>query len=271
MDPLVGAALVNGIFNLAGGLFGGGGGEQTTTQEMQPNDILSMSRIGGARAGENELVALQQALFGKGAGELLGGTPEELNLSSIASGRISPTTSRNLDRIAFSGLDEGLRRASAIAQERAGARGIGMSSIEAVQEAELQRPLISQAAGLRANLERAELDRLSGLRQNLLGNLFRMQESPALNRLLQLRMAEQNNLQLTRFPGGLPDFVRDMFGGDGMNTASQRKEQLRNEMRGLVDQMNGSNSFKGKQRLIKEMQRIKELWEKEFPDEKLEL
>lgn len=267
MDP----ATLSGIAALissVGGLFDSGG-SQTTTQEMQPSDLFSMSRIGGAGSGENDLVALQQALFGSGAREILQtGMPGELNAASLAGGRLSSATGRRLDQAAFGGLNEGLRRASAIAQERAGARGIGMSSIEGIQEAELQRPLIENAAGLRASLEQSELSRLSGLRENLMGNLLRMQDSPALNRLLQLRMAEQNQLQLSRFPGGLPDFVKGELGIEGgMSTATQRKQQLQNEILGLKQQLKGDNSWKGKQRIYQEMRRIEELWKKEFPNE----
>ena len=211
IDPFFGAVAAAAIPVL----FGNNDSQQTSG--VDPSDFFSRTkgRLGAETPEDAMLTALQQSLFRATAENALGGgIPAALDPERLASGRLSAQSHNRLDRAAFGGMEESLRRAFGIASENAQSRGIGMSGIESVNAAELSRPIISQAGQLRAQMEGQELGRLTDLRDRLMANMMAIQNSPTLNRLLQIRMAEaeQDQLNLSRFPGGLPDWVQEDLG-----------------------------------------------------------
>lgn len=212
-DPLTIASIAKtgaDIYSMFAG--GGGGGESTQIQDVgvTESDIFSRlrNRLGAETGIESDLAGLQQGLFRAGV-EGLGRMPGELSLDRLAQGEISRGARDRINRQAFGGFNEAIRRANAAAGSQALSRGLGMSSVEQGIAADLQRPIVERAGGLAAALESQELGRLEGLRERFLANSMALQNSPALQRLLQIRMAEaeQENLQLTREPGQLPDEI----------------------------------------------------------------
>jgi len=209
-------AIVLAGIEAAGSYFGGDDTQQVSG--FEPSDRFGRSRgfLPGRGGFEDELLRLQAGLFQQGAGALGGGMPSGLDLNALSSGKLSAGANARIHQQAFGGLNEGLQRAGRIAGERAQSRGLGGSTIEASQEAELQRPLIAQASQMQAALQNQELNRLSGLRQTFLSNILALQQSPTLDRLLQERLAEggQDQIDLARFPGGLPSTTGDILDED---------------------------------------------------------
>lgn len=238
-NDMWGALLAAGLPFL-GDLLGIGGQQQAQTQfvpGVTQSDVYGSNqlRLGQESASERELAGLQQNLFRGGAAALQGGLPQELGLGNLARGEIGGRNQERIRRLAFSGLDEGLRRASSIASENALARGIPLSSVQGMQEAALQRPLIEQGQDRMEALSLAELGRLEGLRQNFLSNSLALQQSPALQRLTELRLAEgkQESLQLTREPGGLPQGM----GPEDRRTPAQKISDLNKILMDLTTQL----------------------------------
>ena len=215
LDPVTGAIIANAGGELFGSIFGGDDTEQVSG--FEPHDRFGRSRgfLPGRGGIEDELLRLQAGLFRQGAGAL-GGLPADLDLSALSSGRLSADANARIHQQAFGGLNEGLSRANRIAGERAQSRGLGGSTIEASQAAELSRPLLAQASQMEAALQNQELNRLSNLRQTFLSNLLALQQSPTLDRLLQERLAQagQDQIDIARFPGGLPPAAGDLLGGE---------------------------------------------------------
>ncbi len=215
--------------------------QQTQFAPFQPTDIfgsnVSQLQLGQEGQQEKLLAGLQQGLFQGGADALQGGLPPELSLGNLSKGELPKASQERIQKLAFSGIDRGLRKASAIASESALARGVPLSSLQGVQEAALQQPLIEQAQDRAEALSLSELNRLEGLRQNFLSNSLALQNSPALQRLTQLRLAQgkqtQENLQLTREPGELPG----QFGPEDQRTSQQKIDDLNQELYALNTQL----------------------------------
>jgi len=206
--------LILGLVTSAGAAAGGGNGG---TSGFEPSDAFrrTQTNLGDPSADENELMqlilSLARSVGGIGGEPLPGG----LTLESLASGELPDATQGRIQERAFAGVDEGLRRAGVQSSRTALGRGLGpASSFEATAFGELSRPLLESAAGRQASLEQAELDRLGGLRERTIANMLAIQDLPALNKLLSLRLAEgqRDELSLGRFPGDLPGFVGEDFG-----------------------------------------------------------
>ena len=184
----------------------GGGGEQS--QELQESDVLSLMRriLPGMTPEEQMLAALQMSLAGQAFRGAAGGEVGGLTLESLMRGELPGASRTRIHEQAFAPVNEGIRMALRRAEEGAAARGVPLSTIQSGYEAELIRPLLAQAAQTEAGLGMGELERLGGLRERALANMLAMQQSPALERLLGLRMAEaeERQLQITRKPGELP-------------------------------------------------------------------
>lgn len=208
-----------------GALSGGSESNSQFIPGVTESDVYSRSRLKlGAETGpESYMAGLQQALFGQGANSLLAGNIPGLN--DIAAGKLPAASLQRIDQMAYGGLTPALRRASGVAQEEALTRGIGLSSIQSERTAELHQPLMDAAANRAAGLQMQELDRLSGLRQQSIANAMALQNSPALDRLLQIRLAEaeQQNFTQNREPGGT-DF------GEGDPAAMAKEKERWNEM-----------------------------------------
>jgi hypothetical protein len=217
------AALISGGSQVIGGILSRG---DETQGGFEPSDMFSRLKTALKNAGatEEELAQLQQSLFRDVSGNVGGALPQGLGLEALAGGQLPQASLDRIRETAFGGIEEGARRATRVSQEMFAGRGLPMSSLEAVHGANLMQPLISQAAQLQAQLQMGEMGRLSGLRQQAIQNQIAVQESPALQRLLQIRLAqpETNQLQMSRFPGGLPDYT---YGGQGAPAWGQQEAQ----------------------------------------------
>jgi len=247
MDPITAAFL-----GLSGGMLlgGAGGGGGTQTQEgFTPGDTFAVGQtiLGPEGSREAELARLQQLLAGQlmGGGDMgLGGG---LGLQSLTSGMLPSATLANIRQAAYGGLDESMRRASSQAESYAMAKGVPLSSMQFSMQNDLQRPLMAQAMQTEAQMRLAEVGRLQGLRQQEIQNRLAVQQSPALQRLSQLRLAEaiKQNLQMARHPGGLPQYAypgsgESAWGGAYGPSGPTFEEQLTAAMnagRALEDKM----------------------------------
>lgn len=121
--------------------------------------------------------------------------------SDLMAGELDSATRARLERQAYGGLEEAGQRISAGATEGAMGRGLGMSSVRDSLQGEMMQPLVAQASqnygalyqnelGRQAQTRMAELERQRQLRQTALQNSLMIQQSPALERLLRIRMAQ---------------------------------------------------------------------------------
>lgn len=231
-----------------------GGNDTEQVSGFEPSDVFSRNRtrLPGMGAPETELAGLQQSLAGKsfragmealpsglGLEALTGGNVGGVDFGGLARGELGAAQTGRIHEMAFGGIQEGIDRALAAASDRALAQGVPLSSMQYANQNELIRPLISEAGRMQAGLQMQELDSLAGLRsselgrlgdlrQRSLGNMLALQESPALNRLLSMRMAEaeQENLNMSRFPGGLPDYAYGTAGSEQSDRAKKIRESI---------------------------------------------
>jgi hypothetical protein len=173
--------------------------QRTRSQTVLPEATAEEQALAGA-AQQAATSAFQGA-----RGGAIGGAP---SLAALSAGQLPGASRSRIQDLAFGGLEEALSRASRVAGEQALSRGVPLSSMEFTNAAELQRPLLSEATRNFAALSQQELGRLGDLRQTAFANTMAVQESPALQRLTGLRMAQgqqqQDALNLQRGPGGLP-------------------------------------------------------------------
>lgn len=224
MDPLIASALIQTGGSLLRSLFGGEDQGQTTPSDMFQRQ-MSQTRLLPETGVESQLGMNQQDLYRRLLGQAGGNLPMELGLGNIARGQLPAASMGRIDQLAYGGLQEAGRRASAGATEQALSMGTPFSSYQLAQQANMIQPMAQQAAQLRAQLQMQELERLSGLRQTALANMMALQESPALTRLLQIRMAQptqtSSQIQFNRGPGGLPSYAYDT-GQQGQGAAARR-------------------------------------------------
>lgn len=204
------------VLQFLGNLFGGG---EETAGGFEPTDVFNRIRQLLPEEGEDEagLARLQQDLYRSLAQQARGPMPQELGLGALARGELSTATRGRIHQTAFGGMQEGIHQGLMQAQQMAARRGMSMSSMEGVAGAQLTRPLMAQAAQMQAGLELNEMNRLMGLRQQAMANRIAIQNSPALERLLRIRMAEQetNQISMGRHPDGLPDWAYGAMGASG--------------------------------------------------------
>lgn len=225
IDPLLGQALLMAGGQFLTSLFGGGEQQpQVTPSDLFQGQMTSTKLLPETQA-ETGLAGAQQDLYRRLLGEAGGRLPMELGLGGLSRGVIPAASQQRIDQLAFGGLQQAGRRASAGATEQALSMGTPFSSYQLAQTAGMTEPLAEQAARLRAQLQMQELDRLTGLRQTALANMMALQESPALTRLLQIRMAQptqaSSQLQMQRLPGGLPSYAYET-GQPGQGAAARR-------------------------------------------------
>jgi hypothetical protein len=224
MNPL----MLTGIADLLGVLAGvaGGGNDTQQVSGLEPSDSWSrsMARLGAATPQEQTLGSLQYGLGVNAMGAAnqdLMGAPSMANLTA---GYISPASQSRIHELAYGGLDQGINQAMNAGQDRAMAQGVPLSSMQYGYQNDLVRPLLSQASQQESALSMQELNRMAGLRQSALSNSLAMQNAPALDRLLGIRLQEASHegTQMTRFPGGLPDAA---YGGAGMSPEDQGRQR----------------------------------------------
>ena len=194
------------------------GSQYGDTQTTQQRNLLPM---GAAEAG------LQQGTVGayQNAQQAAGGPmPGQLSLQSILSGQLPPEMQQNIHQLAFGGIGQALQAASRQAQEQALSQGVPLSSIQFSNAAGLQAPLLQQAAQTQAGMSMQGSEQLMQLRNQYIGNLLALQQSPALDRLTQLRLAAspQTSTSVSRAPGGLP---QNAYGPETSAQYLQRQQQ----------------------------------------------
>jgi hypothetical protein len=210
MNPLVAASAIQaGGSILQGAMFGGGQAKFTPTESQS----MQMHKLIPETEEEQQLAALQQALAfalmmsdysshgGISADMLAQGEVGGVGAGNLMRGELDQVTTNRLKEAAFGGLQEAGRMAGAGATEGMMGRGMGMSSARDDVQAEMLRPLLAQASqhygslyqgelGRQAQTRTSELDRMSAMRQIALQNALMIQQSPALDRLLKIRMAQ---------------------------------------------------------------------------------
>lgn len=202
VSPLTYMGLAAGLLQGLGGLFG-----DEEEPKVLPQDVFNMqrTRLIPETQAESQLARLQQQLARSVMG-FSGDMPPELGMSMLARGELTPTSERRMDDLAYGNI----RAAMSKAMEQATAAGMPMSSAMLAGA----NPMMRQGSQLRGQLEMMELDRLSKLRSQMLANAMAAQQSPALTRLLQIRLAqpETSGMSSQRPGGGLPQWQRQMAG-----------------------------------------------------------
>ena len=203
---------LGGLGSLLGGLGGFFQGGQD--RSVVPSDVTTIQsqRLGGASAEEELLAQLQQQLAQQLFSQAFQGTGG-ITAQSLAQGQLSGQTNARLQEIAFGGLEEAGRRALSASAGQTARQGIPGSSVQASLQAQLLRPELQRATQQFAGLQQQELLRQQQLRQQALQNMQVIQQSPALQRLLQLRLAEATQIGSQRTAGqfgqaGVIDFQR---------------------------------------------------------------
>jgi hypothetical protein len=226
-EVMMGAAAVS---SLLGGLLGGG--QTTQSSSVDPNDVFSRLRtiLGPEGADEATLSALQRALaqqFGSMAMGGDGNLPPELSLANISSGRIPPAMQKAIQQASFGSMQQGIDQAMRQAQNYAMSKGLGLSSLQNQAAFGLMQPLMAQANQQYGQMMMQAMGQMQDLRNREIANSLALsqQSNEALNRLTQLRVMQgtRENLQMTRFPGGLPMYA---YGpeGSGVNPITTRSQ-----------------------------------------------
>lgn len=214
------AAVIPAAAEFLGGLFGGG---EEQVSGFQPFDMFQRQTqtIGPQTQEEQEIAMLQRQLLDQLFGEAGQGLPGSLSLARLAAGEIPQARQERITEQAYGGLEEAGRRVSSQARERALAAGVPLSSQQFIEESEMNTRLATEAARQRASLEQQSLTDLMGLRQRAIANMIALRQSPELERLLRMRLAQgtTENLQMGRFPGGLP---RSAYGPGDMEYSPQQ-------------------------------------------------
>lgn len=195
---------------------------------------ITMQGLAGGQFGGMNLAQLMQGNIGDTGGIGMGG---------LARGDIGGAQDERLRNIAFGGIEEAGRRAMDVSMGRYQKMGMPMSSMQQGMYGSLMRDPMEQASrhygqlqqqelgrqqglyGMGMGLRQQELGRLGGLyqteaqrQQSLYGmgmqNMMAMQSAPALQRLLQIRMAESATGGFERLSeeGGLKGWEETMRG-----------------------------------------------------------
>ncbi len=201
----VAASIIQGM--LSPGQSQGGEYTPTETQGVNRTRLMPESDEESRMASLANLLAysLMKSDYASPGGitaEMLGiGEVGGVGAGDLMAGELDTATRARLGRQAYGGLEEAGKRISAGATEGAMGRGLGMSSVRNDMQSEMMQPLIAQAAqnygalyqnelGRQGQTRMAELERMNKLRQTALQNSLMIQQSPALERLLRIRMAQ---------------------------------------------------------------------------------
>lgn len=213
---------------------------QQSQQGSIPHDLMTIQqrRIGPQTPEEYAMVQQQQQLAGQGMatamaggtggitmGGLAGGQFGGIGLEGLMQGDIGSAQDERLRDIAFGGIEEAGRRAMDVSMGRYQKMGMPMSSMQQGMYGSLMRDPMEQASRHYGQLQQQELGRMGGLyqteaqrQQGLYGmgmqNMMAMQAAPALQRLLQIRMAEgaAGGFERVSKEGGLKGWEETMRG-----------------------------------------------------------
>jgi hypothetical protein len=118
------------------------------------------------------------------------------------------------------GLSDAYNQAINQSMQHANRMGVPLSSMQQGMQANLMQPALTQSMQMRAGLENQELTRQMGMRDSMQQNMMAMQNMPALQRLLQIRMAESSraDFNASRDPGNMNSWKWSMQGGIDPNT-----------------------------------------------------
>lgn len=209
-------------------------------QQLNPYDRMSIQqqRIGPQTEAEALMALLQQRLAEQGMGTAMAGGTGGISMGGLAGGQfggmdlqqlmqgdIGGAQDERLRGIAFGGIEEAGRRAMDVSMGRYQKMGMPMSSMQQGMYGSLMRDPMEQATRHYGQLQQQELGRMGGLyqqegarQQSLYGmgmqQMMAMQAAPALQRLLQIRMAESSAGGFERLSkeGGLKGWEETMRG-----------------------------------------------------------
>ena len=204
---------------------------------FEPSDVFSRSgiKLPGMGGDEQWLADLLNQISGQTMQGEMGAMPEYLSYDALASGQLPPEVQQRINQMAFGGLEEASQRAMRPVQEAAMGRGLGLSSWELMNQMQVARPLATEAANRQSMLQLEWMNKLQMLRQQMFANKMAVQQSPALERLLKIRLAqpETTQLQIGRYPGGLPD---EAYGGMGTGATRPSLTAYTRSTPGMYDQ-----------------------------------
>jgi len=213
---------------------------------FEPSDVFSRSgiKLPGMGGDEQWLADLLNQISGQSMQGEMGAMPEYLSYDALASGQLPPEVQQRINQMAFGGLEEASQRAMRPVQEAAMSRGLGLSSWELMNQMQVARPLATEAANRQSMLQLEWMNKLQGLRQQMFANKMAVQQSPALERLLKIRLAqpEATQLQMSRHPGDLPEYA---YGGMGTGATGPPQTAYTQSTPSMYDQWKEQQSLSG--------------------------
>ena len=213
---------------------------------FEPSDVFSRSgiKLPGMGGDEQWLADLLNQISGQTMQGEMGAMPEYLSYDALASGQLPPEVQQRINQMAFGGLEEASQRAMRPVQEAAMGRGLGLSSWELMNQMQVARPLATEAANRQLMLQLEWMNKLQGLRQQMFANKMAVQQSPALERLLKIRLVqpEATQLQMARYPGGLPEYA---YGGGGTGQTTPPQMAYTQPTPSMYDQWKGQRNTGG--------------------------
>jgi hypothetical protein len=184
------------LASIAAPLLGGlmSGSSQSPDRDTEYGAV-SHQRIGEETEQESMLAQLQnmmamQGMVGASQDQRLIGQGGALDAGRLAVGDIGKAAKNRIAQQSMTGLNQAYQSAISQSMNQANRLGVPLSSMQQGMQANLMQPALVESMRMRQQLETEELTRQENMRNQIQQNTLAMQNMPALQRLLQIRMAE---------------------------------------------------------------------------------
>ena len=188
-------------------------GEETGQEAMmaQMQNIMAMQGMSGAMADSRM-------------------SSQVLDPYRLARGEIGREAEQRIKERSLIGLKDSYNQAINQSMQHANRMGVPLSSMQQGMQANLMQPALTNSMQMRAGMEQEELTRQTGMRDQIQQNMMAMQNMPALQRLLQIRMAETSRADFSsnREVGNMENWKWALQGGIDPETGYQTNWNKRN-------------------------------------------
>lgn len=197
--------------------------QQTAAGVNQEYGGVSHQRIGMETDQERMMAQLQNQMAMMGMAGAMGDQSMSMRMLDpyrLAQGDIGPQARNRIKERSQIGLSDAYNQAINQSMQHANRMGVPLSSMQQGMQANLMQPALTQSMQMRAGMEQEELTRQMGMRDQVQQNMMAMQNMPALQRLLQIRMAEtsRGDFNSTQEAGQQNAWKWSMQGGIDPNT-----------------------------------------------------
>ena len=184
---------------------------------------VSHQRIGMETDQERMMAQLQNQMAMMGMGGAMADQSMSMRMLDpyrLAQGDIGRPAEQRIKERSQIGLEDSYNQAINQSMQHANRMGVPLSSMQQGMQANLMRPALTNSMQMRAGMEQDELTRQMGMRDQIQQNMMAMQNMPALQRLLQIRMSEtsRGDFNSTQEAGEQNAWKWSMQGGIDPNT-----------------------------------------------------